>query len=200
MVGTLSLSLSLPLSLTISLSSSLSLSLSLSGHARTNSCLSTCHSWCQQLADGYPGGQKKKARLVLFNPACTKKLKKMFSCLASTNPSGALKTGPSLHPQFRLIFFDPAARPAVPGSARECGAGRARSNPFTHAPELKKALVGKAQTPSNYYCDYYLFFFSFLFSFLFFLFASFFFYFFMFGLYKPIRSSQKRSIFARLLP
>ena len=111
---------------------------------------------------------------LLFKKKTPKKTKKMFSCLASTNPSGALKTGPSLHPQFRLIFFDPAARPVVPGSARSSGAGRARSNPYTHAPELKKALVGKAQTPSNYYCDYYLFFLFFLFSFLFFYFCFFF--------------------------
>ena len=39
--------------------------------------------------------------------------------------------------------------PDMPGYARTCGAGRARSKPFPHAPEHRRALVGKAQLPQT---------------------------------------------------
>ena len=54
-----------------------------------------------------------------------------------------------MHPQSAMKRTDPAASPVVPGCARWGDSARARSNPFTHAPEHRKALVGKAQLPQT---------------------------------------------------
>ena len=39
--------------------------------------------------------------------------------------------------------------PALPGLARLCPVSRCRSKPFPHAPEFRKALVGKARLPQT---------------------------------------------------
>ena len=54
-----------------------------------------------------------------------------------------------MHPSTHIISIDPAVGPRVPGRARPGDSGRARSKPFTHAPEHRKALVGKAQLPQT---------------------------------------------------
>ena len=67
------------------------------------------------------------------------------------------KKGLTLHTYFHLVTIDPAARPALPGSARLCPVHRSHdppSEPYSSRASAQDDARWQRQTPSNYY-DYY---------------------------------------------
>jgi hypothetical protein len=70
---------------------------------------------------------------------------RFFAKNSKDKPILGPKKGSSAPP----ILYDKRRSCDSPAHARVGGATRARSEPFTHAPEHRKALVGKAQLPQT---------------------------------------------------